>query len=409
MIGKLRSRIVTLNSWILIGICFALPVQAAPVYILSALLLMFWIVQPNLPERIGELVQTRFVWAAVSYYGVFLLSMLWTEDKAWGWHMVGRQIPFLLFPLYWSVAKTKNVQRQCVTAFVISMTLSMLLAYYNWFHMHTFPSWPDGIKVNKAVGDTAPFVDRIMYAPMLAFAAYFMGYKALFDRSRAAWGYGFLFFLATLNIFFSGGRAGLVCFFALFVTLLVQRFAAHPFRAIMGACLMAMIALVGAYSTNAYFKQRMDSAIAEVSDPVGNINGAVGLRINFFVNTSRIIREHPWLGVGVGDYTAAYDEMNKKYTPQAISTVNPHNQFLLILSTTGLLGGIALMSLVWTTIGSSSYDFRPQIKHYLWALWIGYATMCMFESYLWRSNTALFFVVMMALFMSQLEVSKKKN
>jgi O-antigen ligase len=393
-----RARIPDINSWLLTAICFLLPTQVAPIYILCFCLLVLFVLQKDILYRMRTICAAPINWAFVSYYGVFLLSMLWTTDTKWGWHIVGRQIPFLLFPLFWSAAKEED-QRRYLSAFITSIAMCVILAQYNWLQMHVFTNWPVGIRVQKSPEDTSPFVDHIMYAPMLAFGAYFVGYRFLFEsnKSKNRLTYLLLFAAIVINLLLSGGRAGLVGFFALIVTLIAQRLPRHPVKAL-SLSLLAVTVIFGAgYSASSYLRERTNSGFAEAMNPSTNINSSVGLRINFLINSGRLFLANPLIGVGAGDFPSAYEKVNKEHTPQAITTVNPHNQFMLILSSTGMLGGLSLLFLLWMTLGPTVRS-TGQAKHYVVALWIGYAVICMFESYLWRSNTALAFCTMAALF-----------
>ncbi|MCP2937726.1 hypothetical protein NK983_34020, partial [Salmonella enterica subsp. enterica serovar Typhimurium] len=79
-----------------------------------------------------------------AYYGVFLLSLLWTADLEWGRRMSGRQGFFLLFALYFSVARREHFGRY-VSAFLLSIAMCELLAFYNWAQLNVWPDLPEGI------------------------------------------------------------------------------------------------------------------------------------------------------------------------------------------------------------------------------------------------------------------------
>src|SRR5690606_3064561 len=111
-----------------------------------------------------------------------------------------------------------------LTAFLAGLLACALLAHYNWLQLHFFPEWPRGIRVDKTPSDTAPFVDRIMYAPALALGSY-LALRRLLEapalRGRLVW----LIFSAVLisNLLFSGGRAGMMMFAAMCVALIFER------------------------------------------------------------------------------------------------------------------------------------------------------------------------------------------
>src|SRR3546814_6692267 len=71
-----------------------------------------------------------------------------------------------------------------------------------------------GIRVHKGLNDTAPFVDRIFYAPILALGAYFSLSRIFYTKGAARCIAIAASLLLIFNLSFSGGRAGMVMFAA---------------------------------------------------------------------------------------------------------------------------------------------------------------------------------------------------
>jgi len=201
--------------------------KASFVYVLSGLLLLVWLAEGGIAEKIKNILRSRVCLAFLAYYLVFLLAMLWTEDATTGWRMVERQKPFLLFLLYWSSAEPEYRERY-ISAFIAGLIVCAVLAHYNLMQLYWFPDWPRGVRVFKSIGDTAPFVDRIMYAPILALGAYFSLHRAVFSISMSSrlCAIGITSLLLS-NLSFSGGRAGMVMFIVLCIALVFQRIAAR--------------------------------------------------------------------------------------------------------------------------------------------------------------------------------------
>ena len=79
-----------------------------------------------------------------------------------------------------------------------------------------------------------------------------------------------------------------------------------------------------------------------------NQDTSVGHRLGYYGTTLEIVREHPLTGVGAGGFAQAYAD-KVRGTP-ARTTVNPHNDYLLIAAQAGLpaLGLLlALSVLLW--------------------------------------------------------------
>ncbi len=394
-VAGLRGQIPAINSWLLAGVFFSVPLTVAPAYWLSALILILWLVEGRYAEKLRALAVEPLVWVFAAYFGVFLLSMLWTENRAWGARMVSRQNFFLLFALYFSVARCEHFGRY-VSAFLLSIALCEVLACYNLVQGTVWTGLPEGIRVDKNPDDTAPFVDRIMYAPILALAGYLAGYRLLFEaattRSRVL--YGILLCTTAANLVFSGGRAGLVGFLFLAALLLFQRFARRPWVAAILALSIISGVLFAGYHGSEHFQKRLDDAVDQVMHYEERPNSSVGLRIVYAINASRMVAENPLLGVGVGDYPAEYERVNAQYTPVWKPSWNPHNQYLYALTSAGIAGGLLLLGvLLLPLLRRGAEDGRHRVRPALPLLVI---VISLFESYLMRSNISLMYVLFLA-------------
>ncbi|MBX3592475.1 MAG: O-antigen ligase family protein [Burkholderiaceae bacterium] len=394
-LAQLRERIPLVNSWLLAAVFFCIPVQIAPAYVLSAAMLALWTIEGRFGEKLGELAREPLVWVVPGYYGVLLLSMLWTDDSSWGWQMVQRHKFFLLFPLYFSVARAEHFGRY-VAAFLASIALCEALAFYNWTQLYLWPGLPEGIRVDKNPDDTAPFVDRIFYTPALALAGYLAGHRLLFDANgtRERILYGALLAVTTLNLLIAGGRAGMVGFLALLALLAFQRLARRPVVAAWVASALVVGVLIGGYYGSSYFRKRVDMAADQVVHYEERPNTSVGLRIVYTLNALRIYAEHPLLGVGIGDYPREYERMNALHTPGWEPAWNPHNQYLQMLTAAGIPGGLALvLVLFYPLLRRGPPDGRERIRRAVPVLMI---TICLFESYLLRSNISMMYMLFTA-------------
>jgi O-antigen ligase len=369
-------------------LCFVLPMRVSYVYILSFILLIILIAEGNLGNKIKTAFQSKLCRAFFAYYCVFIIGMLWTSNAAAGWQMVDRQTPFLLFLLYWSCIEPKFREHYLI-AFIAGATLCALLAHYNFLQLNYFPEWPRGIRVLKSAGDTAPFVDRIMYAPILALAIYFSAWYIVTSRNAvfrmvAAVVTGILL----SNLLFSGGRAGIVMFAALLISLVFEKVKVRS-KAIVICFALCIVAFYSAYKFADHFAERINEGVSDIKNFDENPNTSVGQRLVYWTTSFRLFSNHPLLGVGSGDFQNEYALIKPKRWEATPDSFNPHNQFLMTAATTGLLGLTFLMLIFY-------YAIKSQADKRTLTLLIGFAVVCLFESYLWRSNTSLTFAVMLA-------------
>lgn len=398
LLVRLRAALPSINATLFASLFFFLPGHVAPAYTLTGLILVVTLLEGDLAAKWTQLRGDPLFWIFQAFFWIVPFSLLWTEDTQSGLKMAGRYGFFLLSPLYLTVARRELAPR-CIAVFLAGCAMSEALAYYNWLQMLHFPDWPRGIRVRKDLEDTAPFVDHILYAPILAWAGYLAARQALSGTLGRRIGY-LLLTLATLgNLVFSGGRAGQLAFLVLLVILAFQRLAKRPVAAaLVSIALVGGIAAIG-YTGNDYLRARVDETIRETSQSEKNIATSTGQRFTFYANTLRLFAEHPLFGVGAGDFEQEYAQINKRHSPDWMTTNNPHNQYLFVLTTTGVLGGaILLLAYFPPILWRRRQDALAQLRVGL-AVFIGFISL--FEDYLWRSNTSLLFVLFAALLLSQ--------
>lgn len=395
--ASFRERIPGINSWLLAALFFLIPIKVAPAYVLTAVMLGLWIVEGRYAEKWQSIRSHRPSWIFHGFFWVMAASLLWTDNWEEGRRNVLRYTFVGLAPMFFCVARREHAARY-VLAFLAGLLLCEVLAYYNWLQLNLFTHWPEGpLLKSKGVEETAPFVDRILYTPALAFGGYLAARGVLTSRGGARAAYAAMLLLTFGNLVFSGGRTGLAAFLVLIMLLVVQQF---PGRALVGSLVAlltgALLAAAVYLSGDSHVRERLHRIVTEAADPQAKVGSSIGERYTFTVNTLRIIAEHPLIGVGAGDYTAAYREVNQRYTPQWKYTFNPHNQFLFNLATAGVFGGVALLLLYWGPY--FVYRREPDgLAPLRLALPVFFTVISLAESYLWRSNTCLLFVTFSAM------------
>lgn len=397
-----RAQIPAINSALLAALFFLIPTHIAPVYVLSAVMLLLWGLEGQLHLKWRTLRSNPVFWIFLAYFGWYLTSLLWTEDLEVGRSMVSRHLVFLLAGLYFTVARREHTLRYLV-AFTAGVLLCDLLASYNWLQLNRYPEWPAGLRAEKDAMETAPFVDRILFGPTLAFAGYlaawqaWMGLRSGRRLAATAWAASWLASLVVLS--FSGSRTGMIGFVLMMGVLTLQMLSRYRLWAWAAAAIVLAGAAGGLYATSDEItRERVALGWSEVHnlDGAGTVNQSIPHRYMMAVNTLDIIAEHPWLGVGAGDFTREYKVVNDRRSPAWISPRNPHNQMLFTVATTGVLGGVLLLA-VWFAPPWLNRHRCDGLGVLRVGLPVFFFAICLAESYLWRTNTGLMFVLFSAL------------
>lgn len=392
-----RDRLVAVNSSLLMALFFLVPTQIAPAWILTGLMLVLWLIEGRWQQKWRALAGNPVFWVFQAFFWWVVVSLLWTSDMVEGRKMVSSYLFFLLSAVYFTVARREHTQRYLL-AFAVSVVMCEALATYNWLHLHYFPDWPDGLRALKNPLETAPFVDRILFGPALAFAGYVGAWKAATTsgRERIAWAFTVLSAFAVLS--FSASRVGMISFSLMMAFLAFQMLAKRKMVALLGAASVLAACAIGLYAlSDANTKVRVGQIFTESHQLDTAVNQSIPLRYLYAVNTLHIVATHPWLGVGAGDFAAEYQIVNSQYSPGWKPTRNPHNQLLFNVVTTGVLGGVLLFAVwvvpPWLTRRWPDDGLRPLRI----GLPVFYFFICLSESYIWRSNTGLMFMLFSAL------------
>lgn len=391
-----RERLSAINSGLLAVLFFLIPTEIAPAYVLSAVMLLLWAVEGRWSAKWQLLRSNRVFWIFQAFFWWHVVSMAWTDNWVEGRHMLSRHAFFLLSGLYFTVARREHTARY-IGAFAFGVFLCELLAGYNWLQLNQFPHWPAGLRAAKDALETAPFVDRIFFGPIVAFAAYVAALKAVEARGRARWTWALALVASIAELSISGSRTGLVAFCLVMALLTLQVLSKRRWLALASALVVLAVTAGGIYVLGDRFtRDRITVGFDESGQLESGVNKSVPMRHNMAVNTLHIIAEQPWLGVGAGDFVAAYKEMNARRTPGWDETRNPHDQLLFTLATTGIFGAALLLAAWFAPLWIHRHR-RDGLDRLGVGLVVFYFTICLAESYLWRTNTGLMFALFSAL------------
>jgi O-antigen ligase len=270
----------------------------------------------------------------------------------------------------------KDHTQLCIDSFIGGMGLVCLVSYLHHFDLINFE-----------------IMDRISYNPLLAWCLYLLGYTLLFTE-MPQWKrslYRVLLLSMTVSMFITQGRTGQVAFFAMLLLITFQFFARNRVKALITSQIVLVTVFMLSYTYSNVFKMRIDGAINEVrSFEMNRVSPDGNDRITFFLNTLEIIKEHPLLGVGTGDFTGEYGKVNLVRSPDVYYTDDPHNGYLLVTAQFGVFGLAALLAIFAFEI-KCAMGTRDALKHIRLALPIFFMVISIFGTYLLGHFTTIMF------------------
>jgi O-antigen ligase len=237
-------------------------------------------------------------------------------------------VPFGVFVLAKNLYEERiSLDKLCATLAVIGLYLSFMIFYE---HLTGDPLF-------TAIGRTTVYTRSLRKIVSLLGNPAFLGtvlgmivpmalYKALHDHSRNGRAfYAALFVTALLGNFFCYNRgAWLALAVGLVVLLLERRYRQVLLPVILVAALVGLV----------YWQIISETAV--VSERLSNVS-SLRFRLDLLTVSLQLIRDHPLFGVGVGNFAYYFLQYGGHWETLAFDLPTPHNTFVLILSTMGLV------------------------------------------------------------------------
>lgn len=391
-INSFRSKIDNINSYLLIAFAFFLPLTVVGGNLFAVLIFLLWLIKADFKNDYLKLKDNKVILAVMLFLALHFLGLLWTEDISWGLHMVKKELKFLWLPIFMLFVKKEHI-KYYIGAFLLAMSIAEIASYGIWFEV--IP--PFG---NATIYNPTPFNTHITYNPFLALTIYVLLYFIIFDNSiekKQKYIYAFFVITMSINMFITGGRAGQVMYFSMIILLTLQYFERQVFKAILLSSIIISSVIFIAYNNSKVFQDRVHLAINEVKYYEENKNTSVGLRLTFALNSWEIIKEHPFIGVGTGDFKSEYKKVNTLKTPELEPTTNPHNMYILELVQFGILGLLSLLFIAWHQIRFSIKSNNQMVHKIGLGLPFLFGVIMFSDTYLLGHYTTLLFILFSAI------------
>jgi len=376
---------------LLIILAFLMPLTVFGANLIIVIICLIWLFSGDYKSKYSQIVSSKLLLASIFFFSLHVVGLLWTEDMAWGLHIVHKMWYFLLLlPALFTIVQKEYI-KYYVSAFLLAITVTEISSYLVWFEII------EPFK-NASVENPTPFMSHISYNPILAFAIYLVLHELFFNKKMTNLVFSLYSFFAismSINMFITGGRGGQVAFFVMLSILIFQVLDKQRIKSLIIIFIVIPGIFLTAYQTSALFQSRVNLAVSEItqfSDTRHSHDTSVGLRLNYSINSFDVSKKHPIIGVGTGDFRVEYSKINKINSPQLADTTNPHNMYVLILMQLGVVGLISMLSIFYYQIKLSYNSPNKFIRDVGVTLPIMFLVLMLSDSYLLGHYTTLMFV-----------------
>jgi O-antigen ligase len=401
---KLFQNLSNINKYLLVLLGFCIPVSTALTNVVLGLLIFFWILD-NIPDRFrkwGQILKTNPVaLMGIAVFFIHVAGIFYTEgEKEKIIESLSDGVKFLFIGMVMIYFKDEKFRPAFLFSFLCAMAVTLVLSYLLWLNL-----LPDVIPVKGTPSNCVIFHDHIKQNIFMACAAFF---AALWARKPGigpleGWCWGLISLLALFNVLFMvQGRTGHVIIIVLSIYYLVTWNKAKSLAT--GALILVLFGAFAWQNPSNPLISRAHTVIKEVREwdheKPADRKSSSGLRLEWWVNSLKLIKKDPVLGTGTGSFKAVYIDLVKHTGMQ--QTDNPHNEFLMTtvqFGVVGLLVMIGFFGVQWRHAGFSGR--QPQV-----AMTRGFILLmliaCMTASPLQDNAEGWFFVFMSGFFFARL-------
>ena len=331
-------------------IAFLLPVYSHTIPFLIILLFTNWIIDGNFSDKILFL-KSKYLLLFISYYILYFIGIIWTENQNAGWFDLTVKLPFLVFPLIAPrLEKCLNTENlfKIVSAFVAGCFVSTLVcithACYMWFNYSENYFYYAKLSVFFHPTYLSMY---ILLAIVVLFWEYFIktdiNKRKLIVLLLISW---FWFFIILLQ-----SKAGIIIASLVFITFAVILLINH--KKIIQIITVLLVLFGGYYIVNRFIitanNSRIYNAEYNILDKKVDTTTTESsqARILVWEASAKIIEKNILFGVGTGDIK---DELDKMYVKMSMTgahkeRLNAHNQYLQSAISLGILGLISIIAI----------------------------------------------------------------
>jgi len=329
---------------------FFLPVHKHIVPLFFVLLLVNWAIESNNKEKLLFL-KSKYLLLFISFYLLYLVGMLWTENQSFGWSDLVEKLSILGFPIIAPQLK-KNIEEKSLSKIFISFIAGCFLATlicivhacYMWHS--TSENYFFYAKLSVILHPTY-FSMYLLFAIVVLFWEYFIktdiNKRKLIVLLLISW---FWFFIILLQ-----SKAGIIIASLVFITFAVILLINH--KKIIQIITVLLVLFGGYYIVNRFIitanNSRIYNAEYNILDKKVDTTTTESsqARILVWTASSKIIKNNFLYGVGTGDIK---DELDKMYVKMNMTgahkeRLNAHNQYLQSAISLGILGLISIIAI----------------------------------------------------------------
>nr|WP_294780948.1 O-antigen ligase family protein [uncultured Flavobacterium sp.] len=217
-------------------------------------------------------------------------------------------------------------------------------------------------------------------------------------------------FSVTSVIFLTGARTALINLFVIYLVYIVYLLKEFSFtRAVLSKVLYILIPILTAllFSNSIFEKSKDKSRYVSIENRINQINThdeSANARLFFWKNAITLIEKDPLTGIGLGNYQVESIPYERTFYDDSTVSLHTHNDFLEIMSETGVINGLVYISLFIILLinnlkiyfSKSSDENKKQLAILALLILVVYGLDSLFNFPMYRPTMQIFFALLLA-------------
>lgn len=323
---------------------FMSPVSTSGASIAKVLFAVLWLAG-GYWRGLKQAVSRPWFWPAIALFSINLLGMLWTEDLTRGLQILSKLNWIFLAVAGAALPWKGSYFRMAVRLFLAGLFLNGIIGALEWLRLYP---WHPADPLQGPVGYADHIFLSMALANALLWIAFDLKQKQKNENLLPPAANVILALLFFFQMAITGGRAGQV---ALVLLLPLALWMLYSGRWRKWAAAFYALSVIG-LSLSPMVQKRVMMGVNDIRQyRAGDADTALGLRFVFWDGALRMAAEHPFAGIGTGDYKMAMARLQRlraiPKTPGITVMDNPHNSYLAYLADLGTPGLLILLWLLW--------------------------------------------------------------
>jgi O-antigen ligase len=374
----------TVVSLLLLATIFFIPISSSLKSVFIVLSTIGLLLTPTYRSKLLIVFSQPWCKATLLLFITLLLACLWSPSS---YHtqflFIEKYSKLLYLPILTTGFQNKKIRHVGLRVFLVAMFFICVLSIIKDIH--------------QAGSADRLFHDHISTSFMMAFATYLSGLLAIKHSGTQRILYSLLVLVFSYQVLFvNSGRMGYVLYFMLMLLLLIQNLPVKYM--ITGVLCLSTLFIVTAYQSTTFSNRLIEAKSDWNQYQHGIKNSSISGRIMFHQYAKSLFLSSPWIGHGTGSFSLYFQKYNK--VPTFNHLMEPHSQYWLIASETGLLG-LAALFYFYLSLFLSALRLN-EAKPIMLGLLVCFFISNFSDSQLLHSDVGYLFIVFSALCLSEL-------